>query len=329
MDFKALFDTFNTKKILVIGDVMIDAYMMGKVHRVSPEAPVPIVSLTKQEERLGGAANVALNLVALGAHPIICSCIGDDRDAEKLIELLKEASISSEGIVRSNHRMTTVKTRVLGNHQHLLRIDSEQTNPISKSEEVLILLKVEALIEKGIDAIIFEDYNKGVLTPTLIATIIELAKKYSIFTTVDPKKDNFFEYKGVTLFKPNLKELKEGTGIDFQFAEDPEAFEMAVSVLESKLKNEISFVTLSEYGVFIKNANQKHHCKAHLRNISDVSGAGDTVISVATLCLVAGASLKQIAEIANIAGGLVCEESGVVSINKQKLLSEIEKLISE
>lgn len=328
MEFKALFERFNSKKILVIGDVMIDSYMMGKVHRVSPEAPVPIVSLTKQEDRLGGAANVALNLVALGAQPIICSIIGDDKDADKMIDLLQDAVISSEGIVRSKERMTTVKTRVLGNHQHLLRIDAEQTHPITSEEEKSLISTIEGLIQNGVDAIIFEDYNKGVLTPALISSIIDLAKKNNIITTVDPKKDNFFEYKGVTLFKPNLKELKEGTGIDFHFAHQKEEFEKALSVLESTLKNEISFVTLSEFGVYIKNASENHHCKAHLRNISDVSGAGDTVISVATLCLVAGASLKHIAEISNIAGGLVCEERGVVSINKQKLLSEIEKLIA-
>jgi len=327
MDFKKLFSEFNSKRILVIGDVMIDAYLMGKVNRVSPEAPVPIVSLSKHEERLGGAANVALNLVALGAKPIICSIIGNDNDANTFVDLVKKANISDEGLVKSDARKTTVKTRVLGNNQHLLRIDSEQTDLISFKEENELISRVKELVKKGIDAIIFEDYNKGVLTPNVIRLIIEIAKANTIPTTVDPKKEHFFDYQGVTLFKPNLKELKEGTGIDFDFSKDKSFFKRAVESLESRLNNAITFVTLSEHGVYIKNNTESHLCPAYLRTIADVSGAGDTVISVATLCLISGASLKHIAEISNIAGGLVCESSGVVSINKKELLEEIEELI--
>jgi len=327
MNVEQLFEDFNSKRILVVGDVMIDAYMMGKVYRVSPEAPVPIVSLSQQDERLGGAANVALNLVALGAHPIMCSVVGEDNDAKKLVNLLNTNSISDEGLVFSNQRMTTVKTRVIGNHQHLLRIDSEQTNPIASEEEMALIVKVDTLANAGLDGIIFEDYNKGVLTPKVIAAVIAIAKKHGIITTVDPKKDNFFAYQGVTLFKPNLKELKEGTNTEFDFAKDKAGFLNALAIMETKLKNEISFVTLSENGVFIRNNESEHHCLAHVRNIADVSGAGDTVISVATLCLVCHADLAQIAEFANIAGGLVCEESGVVAINKEKLLKEIKELM--
>lgn len=327
MDVKKLFAEFENKRVLVIGDVMIDAYLMGKVNRISPEAPVQIVSLSKRDERLGGAANVALNLVALGAKPIICSCIGTDKDAVLMVKLLKDATISAEGLVHSDNRMTTVKTRIIGNHQHLLRIDSEQTHPIDEHQENDLIQKVEALAIAGLDAIIFEDYNKGVLTPKVIQSVIEIAHKHNIITTVDPKKDNFFEYKGVTLFKPNLKELKEGTGIDFDYATQPHLFHAALERLNEILEAEISFVTLSEHGVFIQRDHEMHHCKAHVRNISDVSGAGDTVISVATLCLAAGADLHAIAEISNIAGGLVCEESGVVSIDKEKLMNEINKLV--
>lgn len=327
MDVEKLFETFTSKRVLVIGDVMIDAYLMGKVNRISPEAPVQIVSLSKQDERLGGAANVALNLVALGAKPIICSCIGTDKDAVTMVKLLKDAAISDEGLVHSDNRMTTVKTRVIGNHQHLLRIDSEQTHPIDEQQENDLIQKVDELAKAGLDAIIFEDYNKGVLTPKVIQSVIQIADKHGIITTVDPKKDNFFEYKGVTLFKPNLKELKEGTGIDFDYATQPYLFHAALEKLNAILKSDISFVTLSEHGVFIQRDHEMHHCKAHLRNISDVSGAGDTVISVATLCLAAGADIRAIAEISNIAGGLVCEESGVVSIDKEKLMNEINKLV--
>ena len=322
MDFKKVVEQFKTKRILVIGDVMIDAYVRGTVNRISPEAPVPIVSLQKDEDRLGGAANVAINLVSMGATAIICSVIGNDKSGEKMVTLLAENSISSEGLIFSADRQTTVKTRVIGNNQHLLRIDSEQTDDITASEENELVLKVKEILNQQVDAIIFEDYNKGVLTERVIQQIIEFANSKNIPTTVDPKNKNFFAYKNVTLFKPNLKELKEGVGMKFSFTDLPN-FEKAVEVLEGKLSNTISFVTLSEHGVFIKDKNNKHYIPAHIRNIADVSGAGDTVISLATLCLTAGLSIKEIAEIANLAGGLVCEKSGVVSIDKDLLIEEV------
>jgi rfaE bifunctional protein kinase chain/domain len=326
MNFKQIVEEFKNKRILVIGDVMIDAYLLGNVNRVSPEAPVPIVSLQKEEERLGGAANVAINLVAMGASAVICSVIGNDRSGKKMIELLESNSISAEGVVLSNNRETTVKTRVIGNNQHLIRIDSEQTNDIDSSEELLLIEKVKQLLENGVDAIIFEDYNKGVLTEKVIENVITLAEQFNVPTTVDPKNKNFFAYKNVTLFKPNLKELKEGVGMTFKFEQNA-LFEEAVSRLEQNLNNKISFVTLSEHGVFIKDADKKHYIPAHIRNIADVSGAGDTVISVATLCLTVGLPIHLIAEIANLAGGLVCEKSGVVSIDKDQLIVEVEKTI--
>ncbi len=326
MNFRQIVEEFKNKRILVIGDVMIDAYLLGNVNRVSPEAPVPIVSLQKEEERLGGAANVAINLVAMGASAVICSVIGNDRSGKKMIELLESNTISAEGLVLSNNRETTVKTRVIGNNQHLIRIDSEQTNDIDSSEELQLIEKVKQLLSKGIDAIIFEDYNKGVLTEKVIENVITLAKQFNVPTTVDPKNKNFFAYKNVTLFKPNLKELKEGVGMTFKF-EQNDLFEEAVTRLEQNLNNKISFVTLSEHGVFIKDAEKKHYIPAHIRNIADVSGAGDTVISVATLCLTVDLPIHLIAEIANLAGGLVCEKSGVVSIDKNQLISEVEKTI--
>ena len=326
MNFKELVEDFKNKRILVLGDVMIDAYLRGNVNRVSPEAPVPIVSLQKEEERLGGAANVAINLVAMGASAVICSVIGNDRSGKKMIELLESNSISADGVVLSDNRETTVKTRVIGNNQHLIRIDSEQTNDIDSTEELQLIEKVKQLLEKGVDAIIFEDYNKGVLTVKVIEAVIELSKQFNVPTTVDPKNKNFFAYKNVTLFKPNLKELKEGVGMTFKF-EQNELFEEAVSKLEENLNNKISFVTLSEHGVFIKDADKKHYIPAHIRNIADVSGAGDTVISVATLCLTVGLPIHLIAEIANLAGGLVCEKSGVVSIDIDQLIVEVEKTI--
>ena len=328
MNYKDLFDKFNGLRILVIGDVMLDAYVMGKVNRISPEAPVPIVSLENEDARIGGAGNVALNLLALGAKPIICGVIGEDSSGDKLLNLFEKNGISTDGLVKSMVRKTTVKTRVISNKQQLLRIDSESTFPLLESEEIKLNNTIQNIINQGVDGIIFEDYNKGVLTDSVIQNTIKIAKEKDIPTAVDPKKENFLSYKGVSLFKPNLKELKEGLNLNFDFNSNKDLFEKGIEVLEEKLQNEISFVTLSENGVFIKNQTEKYYVPAHVRSISDVSGAGDTVIAVATLCLISGASTKQIAEISNLAGGLVCEKSGVVSISKNDLLKEVSELLS-
>ena len=328
MNYKDLFDKFNGLRILVIGDVMLDAYVMGKVNRISPEAPVPIVSLENEDARIGGAGNVALNLLALGAKPIICGVIGEDSSGDKLLNLFEKNGISTDGLVKSMVRKTTVKTRVISNKQQLLRIDSESTFPLLESEEIKLNNTIQNIINQGVDGIIFEDYNKGVLTDSVIQNAIKIAKEKDILTAVDPKKENFLSYKGVSLFKPNLKELKEGLNLNFDFNSNKDLFEKGIEVLEEKLQNEISFVTLSENGVFIKNQTEKYYVPAHMRSISDVSGAGDTVIAVATLCLISGASTKQIAEISNLAGGLVCEKSGVVSISKNDLLKEVSELLS-
>jgi rfaE bifunctional protein kinase chain/domain len=328
VNYKDLFDKFNGLRILVIGDVMLDAYVMGKVNRISPEAPVPIVSLENEDARIGGAGNVALNLLALGAKPIICGVIGEDSSGDKLLNLFEKNGISTDGLVKSMARKTTVKTRVISNKQQLLRIDSESTFPLLESEEIKLNKTIQNIINQGVNGIIFEDYNKGVLTDLVIQNTIKIAKEKDIPTAVDPKKENFLSYKGVSLFKPNLKELKEGLNINFDFSSNKELFEKGIEVLEEKLQNEISFVTLSENGVFIKNHTEKYYVPAHMRSISDVSGAGDTVIAVATLCLISGASTKQIAEISNLAGGLVCEKSGVVSISKNDLLKEVSELLS-
>lgn len=325
MDVSAIFSKFESLRVLVIGDVMIDAYVEGKVSRVSPEAPVPIVNLKNRTNRLGGAANVALNLAALGATPVLTSVIGEDDGGSDLLDLMKDAGMVTSGMERSTSRKTTVKTRVIGNQQQLLRIDDEIVAPLTKGEEDQIISNVSNQLD-AIDAIIFEDYNKGVLTARVIQEVVKMAREKGIITTVDPKKENFFEYKNVTMFKPNLKELKEGLNINADLIPKEKAFEDAIKAMESKLQNEISFVTLSEHGVFIQESTKKYYVPAHIRNITDVSGAGDTVISVATACLAAGLELRDVAEWANLAGGLVCERSSVVPIDKKQLQAEIAKL---
>jgi len=329
MKYNKAFDKFSTFHVLVIGDVMLDAYRIGKVSRISPEAPVPVVLLEEEDNRIGGAGNVALNLIALGAKATVCSVIGDDDAGKTLIQLFEENTISTKGIKVSKNRKTTVKTRVIANHQQLLRIDAESTEAINDEDSKMLLMHITALIHEGVDAIIFEDYNKGILSENTIEKIITLAKEHHIPTCVDPKKDNFLSYKGVDLFKPNIKELKEGLNIDFDFNKDAPEFINAVKSLEDILQNNISLITLSENGVFIKNATAQHFLPAHIRNISDVSGAGDTVISVACLCLLAEMPIEEIAAISNIAGGMVCEYSGVVSIKKESLLNEIHELLGE
>ena len=327
MNLEAIFNSFNDMKVAIVGDVMIDSYVMGKVHRMSPEAPVPVLLLDKEEHRLGGAANVALNLKALGAEVYLCSVIGTDAAATQFQELLSEAKIQNHEIIQSQDRKTTVKTRVLSGTQHVLRIDQEDTSDISRSLEDALIKATKHRIDLGIDALIFEDYNKGVLTHRVITELIAYAKEKGVKTTVDPKKDNFLSYRGVNLFKPNLKEIKEGLDVNIDVVNQPDSIVHGAKQLRDKLNHELTLITLSEHGVFVENGTTWEIIPAHLREITDVSGAGDTVIAVATLCLIAGLSPTEIAAIANLSGGLVCEHSGVVSVDKVALLNEAQKLV--
>jgi len=327
MNLEAIFDSFNAMKVAIVGDVMIDSYVMGKVHRMSPEAPVPVLLLDKEEHRLGGAANVALNLKALGAEVYLCSVIGTDTAAKKFQHLLTEAKIQNQEIIQSEDRKTTVKTRVLSGTQHVLRIDQEDTSDLSRSLEDALIQATKRRIDLGIDALIFEDYNKGVLTHRVITELIAYAQEKGVKTTVDPKKDNFLSYRGVNLFKPNLKEIKEGLDVNIDVVNNPHSIVDGAKQLRDKLNHELTLITLSEHGVFVENGTSWKIIPAHLREITDVSGAGDTVIAVATLCLIAGLSPAEIASIANLSGGLVCEHSGVVSVDKVALLNEAQKLV--
>lgn len=321
---KEILEKFNGLKVLVVGDVMIDAYYFGKVERISPEAPVPVVAVDKKENRLGGAANVAMNLVALGARPIICSVVGEDNDGNEIIRLFEKAGISTQGIVRSKDRITTVKTRVIAQQTQMLRIDSETTESISDLESYSLVEKIYQLLIDA-DVLIFEDYDKGVLTAANIAEITSKAKKSGVPIVVDPKKRNFNHYHGADLFKPNLKELKDGLKSDIDDA-NRSVFENTVTKLMVDMNLKNIMVTMSEKGVMITDGKTFDYIPAHLRKIADVSGAGDTVISVASLCFALGLKNRTIAELANLSGGLVCEEVGVVPIDKEKLLKEIEEL---
>ncbi len=321
-EITSLFNNFNKLNVLIIGDVMIDAYYFGKVDRISPEAPVPVVSVQRKENRLGGAANVALNIQELGANPILCSVIGNDDDAVIFDKLLASKKLSNQGIINSSNRITTVKTRIIGNNHQMLRVDAEIDNDLIDQDKAELIAKIIAIInQQKIDAVVFEDYDKGIISSVVIEEVVNICNEKNIPTTVDPKKRNFLHYHNVSLFKPNLKELKEGLNIEIN-PKELEDISTAVAQLNNQLNNKITFITLSEYGVYIANQNKQHLEKAHVRNISDVSGAGDTVISVATLCLALKQPIEIIAALSNLAGGIVCEKVGVVPIQKDELLAE-------
>lgn len=324
-----LFEKFRQINVLIIGDVMIDAYTWGKVSRISPEAPVPIVAVEKEENRLGGAANVALNILAMGAKPYLCAVTGNDENAIAFEHLLSSHRLPNEGIIRSQDRITTIKTRIIGNNHQMLRIDKEMEHPLSENETSELFKQIKWIIEnRNIDVIIFEDYDKGVITPLLINEVVSLARLKRIPVAVDPKKRNFLSYQNVTLFKPNLKELKEGLSIEID-SNNAESLKKAAIQIRKKLNAEMALITLSEKGVLINTEKNHIMIPAHIRDIADVSGAGDTVISVAALCLAAGISPKDIAALSNLAGGLVCEHVGVVSINPEELKKEALILCAE
>jgi bifunctional ADP-heptose synthase (sugar kinase/adenylyltransferase) len=295
-DFRSVFDRFTNYKVLIIGDVMIDTYLWGNIGRVSPEAPVPIVSGVIEENRLGGAANVALNIKALGAVPILCSVIGDDDRGKLILELMEEQLLSDIGLV----------------------VDIFLNKRIQ--EEFLEL--VSSLLESGgIDAIIMQDYDKGVLTPRVISEVISASERVNIPVLVDPKFRSFDLYKKVKLFKPNFKELVKGLDLDIS-KKEIEKLADAVLGFQKKQQIENIIVTLSEQGILSSVDGEHVHIPAIKREITDVSGAGDTVIAVAALCIVAGFSPAEVAAVSNLAGGQVCEKAGVVPVNLERLMDE-------
>ena len=307
---------------------MLDNYMWGKVDRISPEAPVPIVALNHKEYRIGGAGNVALNCRSLGATVAILSVCGNDEESERLINLLEDEKIDTSFLLKSSDRITTSKTRIISRNQQMMRLDAELTDDLNSKDENALLEKIQSFIEsEKPDVIIFEDYNKGVLTEKLIQDVIAFCQKAGVITAVDPKRKNFFSYKNADIFKPNLKEVKEGLNMLFEDVNEP-LLKNIHNELAGTLRHKISFITLSEKGVYFQMENKSAIIPSHIRNVSDVSGAGDTVIAVASIVYAATEDVQMMAEIANIAGGLVCEEVGTVAISKEKLLKECELLLS-
>jgi len=326
-DLKKFFESISNRKVLIIGDVMIDTYLWGKVDRVSPEAPVPIVSDIIEENRLGGAANVALNIKSMGAVPILCSVIGGDERGSVFLDLLEEQNLSDVGITVDDYRITTQKTRVISGFKHLLRIDEEIESPLTRSIQNKFIEIVLNLMKTGrIDAIIFQDYDKGAVTPSIISQVTTLAGGLKIPVMVDPKFRNFHKYKEVTVFKPNLKEFLKGVKLDAKKS-DIDKLVAAGETFRLQQKIAILLVTLADNGILVFEAGKHTHIPASSRRVTDVSGAGDTVISIAALCYASGMNAAQIGALSNLAGGQVCEKSGVVPVNRSQFEEECRKYL--
>ena len=327
-DFNQLFNNISNIRVAVIGDVMLDTYWWGSVERISPEGPVPVVALHKKEHRIGGAGNVALNTVSLGAETTLFSVVGEDEDAEILLNLLQNEHIDTKYILRSNERITTNKIRIIGRNQQMLRLDSEVTHDISKDDEEKLLNNFTGFVKRyQPSVVIFEDYNKGTLSESLIRQVIAVCREHDIVTTVDPKRKNFFTYKDVNIFKPNLKEVREGLNLLSTEIKEDNLRDIHHQLYEH-LHHRISLITLSEHGLFFQKGNYAKIIPTHIRNIADVSGAGDTVIAVVSLIYAATKDITLAAEIANVAGGIVCEGVGTIAINKQILLDECKVLLA-
>ncbi len=313
---ESILNSFRSKRIAVIGDIMLDKYIFGHVSRISPEYPVPVVDVTHEDHRLGGAANVALNTLSLGAETLLIGVTGDDINRKILLELLRGRGLITEGIICDTSRPTTSKTRILSQNHHITRVDVESRKEIDKRIEEEIIGSFENIIG-SIDAVVLEDYNKGLLSTTLIKRIIASAKTKGVPVLVDPKHLNFFTYKESTLFKPNLSEMATSLGMVLQ--NNNEAVEEGCRQLQEKIQAETIIVTRSDKGMTIFDGTFTHIPATSLE-VADVSGAGDTVIGVLALGLAAGTDIVTNAIIANLAAATVCQEVGAVPVRPEKLL---------
>lgn len=328
MDTTQIFKSIENLQVLVIGDAMLDKYLWGDAERISPEAPVQIVGVKKEEIKLGGAANVALNCKSLGAQVTIASIIGDDYEGNTLRELLNQEHINTQLLLNSKSRYTTIKTRILARNQQMLRFDKETIEELNTEEEHTFIDAVLRFLQiHKPNVVIFEDYNKGILKENVINRIIEHCKVLQIITAVDPKKANFFAYKNTDIFKPNLKEALEALNIELPEVSEAQ-LQSVHATLHNQLQHNISLITLSEKGVYAHCDNTSVLVPAHLRNIADVSGAGDTVIAVAALVYAVTKDFQKMATWSNIAGGLVCETVGVCPIDKSVLEKELNRILN-
>lgn len=311
--FEEISGLFSQKSILVIGDVMLDKFMWGKADRISPEAPVPIISIDKISHSPGGAANVALNLSKLSANVHLLAVVGDDNESNLLEDDLEKQGVKIK-FIKDAKKSTTTKTRIMAHGQQVVRTDYENTNDIT-SEQIKHINDMIVACSSEIDAIIIEDYNKGLLVKDCINTILDIAAKNDIPVYVDPKKENFFVYNKIRLFKPNMFEFE--SIIDFN--KQNKGFEDLGEQLRKKINAEILMITRGEEGVTLFTDNNIQTIGTKARKVHDVSGAGDTAISAFVLADLSGASIEESAMISNYAAGRVCEEVGVVPISLEMI----------
>lgn len=322
---KSILHSFRSKRIAVIGDIMLDKYIFGHVSRISPEYPVPVVDVTHEDSRLGGAANVALNTLSLGAETILIGITGADSNREILLDLFRNHGLATEGLICDPSRPTTSKTRILSQNHHITRVDFESRKEIDAEIERAVFGSVEAVLD-SVDAIVLEDYNKGLLGAQLIQKIITSAKSHNVPVLVDPKHQNFFAYKGCTIFKPNLSEMAASLGIILH--NNDREVEDACLLLQKKLEAEAIIVTRSDKGMTVFNGAFTH-IEATSLEVADVSGAGDTVIGILALGTAAHIDIVTNAIIANLAAGTVCQEVGAVPVNPEKLLKVCQEYLQQ
>ncbi len=318
---KQIFDKYKQQKIAVVGDLMLDRYLWGSVQRISPEAPVPVVEVTCETTKLGGAANVVNNIVGLGAEALPVGVVGDDVSGYHLKKLLEESGLSVRNVITDASRPTTIKTRIIANDQHVVRADVESKEDLAEETTKRLIEECAKLIPE-VNGVILEDYNKGVLGSRLIAEIVALCRQYGRFVAVDPKFKNFFAYQGVDLFKPNTRETEQALGIKIESEEDLVA---SAHKLFSRLACRSILLTRGEKGMalFAAPGEKPVLVPTRAKKIHDVSGAGDTVIATLMVSKLAGATLLEAATMANFAAGIVCEEVGVVPIDFGRLRDEI------
>lgn len=311
---------FNNLNVLIVGDVMVDHYLFGEVNRISPEAPVPVVEVLSRESRLGGAANVALNISELGGNPLLLTMIGRDAAGEQLINMLEAKKINTDHVLQHKERTTTHKTRIFDEDKQVVRFDEEDVEDLEKAQETTITNEFKRILSHNkIHIIILQDYNKGLLTKTFIKQILLLATKNEIPVAVDPKERNFLEYQNVDLFKPNLREFSEAIGYRIN-AKSIDSLRSGAEELRRKNRFKNLMITLGAGGIFcFTKTGESFIVPARSIKAADVSGAGDTVISIAALAFVQQQNLKTIAQLANKGAAAVCKKIGVSPVTLKEL----------
>ncbi len=320
--FEQILEQFDRARVVILGDLMIDQYIWGKVKRISPEAPIPVVEVVREDFSLGGAANVASNLTALGASVEICGVVGEDAFGGMLMEMMKDKGIETRLVVKDSTRPTILKTRIVAHKQQVVRVDREDTSHVQGECLHEMRNRLRETIP-DVDAVILEDYGKGVIQERILSEIVPLARGLGKVVTVDPKREHFSLYKGVTAITPNREEAEEATGISIT---DERTLHEAGAQLMDRLRCDAVLITMGSEGMCLfREGNAPLMIPARAREVYDVSGAGDTVIAVFTSALVAGGTFRQAAMLSNVAGGLVVEKLGTAVVTREEILARMKQ----